>query len=246
MEQVMPIVFQDSSAEFEYHDLPPNRTVNLRIKSESAYKVNITALHLYGLYRNSLCASYSEKPDLAIDILERENAYQDESKLAEGTSYKSPLYHYAVACSLSTMKEWSESNGAMKCYIAYQNNQGHRSKIGFVHFTEQTVNDKKVIYIAQAAVLNRGHGVGRHLMECVLAHFPANTEFYILTRIFNTEAKTLYHNRLSFSPIESNEIEQLGFDGRYCGFKRTTTQEEINAIKSNQLPSDTPLNAYSI
>jgi ribosomal protein S18 acetylase RimI-like enzyme len=242
----MLILFKDSSIEFDYHDLPPNKKVHLRIKGESAYKMDIAALHLYGLYRNSLRASYSEKPDLAMDILVRENAYQDKTPLAESASYKSPLYHYSVACSLAAMKEWRESNGAMKCYIAYQNNQGHRSKIGFVHFTEQTVNHKRVIYIAQAAVLNRGHGVGRHLMECVLAHFPANTEFYILTRVFNTEAKTLYNKRLSFAPIELNEIQQLGFDERYCGFKRTMTQDEIDAIKNNQLQSDTSLYAGSL
>lgn len=237
----MPIIFQDASAEieYEYYDQLPSKTTNLRIKGEPAYKVNVSALHLYGLYRNSVYDSYKEKADLATDIKERKNEYQEakESKLAEHTLYKSPLYHYSVAASLGAMKEWKESNGSMKCYIAYQNKDGHRTKIGFVHFTEQTVNDKKVVYIAQAGVLNRGHSIGRHLMECVLAHYPANTEFYILTRVFNTEAKNLYQKRLSFTPIEANEIQQLGYDSRYCGFKHSTTEQEIGTIKGKQLQS---------
>ena len=239
----MPIIFQDASAEIEYEYCGqlPAKAVSLRIKGESAYKVNLSALHFYGFYRNSIYDSYKEKSDLATDIKERKNEYQEakESQLTEHSLYKSPLYHYSVAASLGAIKEWKESNGSMKCYIAYQNKDGHRTKIGFVHFTEQTVNDKKVIYIAQAGVLNRGHGVGRHLMECVLAHYPANTEFYILTRVFNTEAKNLYQKRLSFTPIELNEIQQLGYDSRYCGFKHSTTHNEIDDITSRQRQSAT-------
>ena len=131
----MPIVFKDlDEVEFQYYDSLPNTTATLRIKGESAYKINLAALHLYGLYRNSVYDSYSKKSDLAIDILERPNEYPES---------KEPLYHYAVAASLGAMKEWKESAGTMKCYIAYQNKDGNRSKIGFVHFTEQTVNDKK-------------------------------------------------------------------------------------------------------
>jgi ribosomal protein S18 acetylase RimI-like enzyme len=232
----VPIIFQDASEiEFEYYDRVPDKSISLRIKNEHAYKLNLTALHLYGLYRNTVHDSYAEKSDLAKDILERPSVYEDP------THSKSPLYHYSVACSLGTMKEWKESDGKIKCYIAYKNINGHRTKIGFVHFTQQTVNDKSVIYIAEAGVLNRGHGVGRHLMECVLAHFPANTEFYILTRIFNTNAKTLYQQKLGFTPISENEIEQLGYDNRYCGFNHITTQEEITAIQSKQLEMDTTI-----
>lgn len=245
----MPIVFRDASAEveFEFHDQLPKKTVNLRIKGESAYKVNISALHFYGFYRNSVYDSYKEKADLAVDIKERKNEYKEdkESSLSENALYKSPLYHYSIAASLGAMKEWKESDGKMKCYMAYQNKHGQKSKIGFVHFTEQTVNDKKVVYIAQAGVLNRGHGIGRHLMECVLTHYPSSTEFYIVTRVFNTEAKNLYQKRLGFTPIEANETKQLGYDDRYCGFKHTSTSQEINAINSRKMQSSISSLLYS-
>lgn len=230
----MPIVFQDAQEiEFQYYDRIPDKTINLRIKNESAYKLNLTALHLYGLYRNTVYDSYAEKPDLAKDIRERSNVYEESPKVI-----RSPLYHYSVACSLGTMQEWEESDGKIKCYIAYKNMNARRTKIGFVHFTEQCVDGKNVIYIAEAGVSNRGQGVGRHLMECVLTHFPADTEFYILTRVFNTNAKTLYQDRLGFTPIGEDKVEQLGYDNRYCGFNHTTTQEELNAIQNKQLEMD--------
>jgi predicted GNAT superfamily acetyltransferase len=244
----MPIIFQDAAEiEFDYCDQLPGNIVALRIKGESAYKVNVSALHLYGFYRNSVYDSYKEKADLTVDIKERKSEYQEAaaSQLATSELYKSPLYHYSIAASLGAMKEWKESNGRMKCYIAYQNINAHRTKIGFIHFIEQIVNDKKVVYIAQAGVLNRGHGVGRHLMECVLAHYPAGDEFYIVTRVFNTEAKNLYQKRLGFSPIEVNEIQQLGYDDRYCGFKHTSTPQEINAINGRKVQSMVTSSSHS-
>lgn len=231
----MPIVFQDASGiEFEYYDRIPDKTITFHIKNKPAYKLNLTALHLYGLYRTTIHGSYAKQEGLAKDVLDYPTAYEE---LASPP--KSSLYHYSVACSLGAMKEWRESDGKIKCYIAYKEIEGRRAKfrkeIGFVHFTEKTVNGKNVIYIAEAGVENRGEGVGHHLMECVLAHFPANTEFYILTRIFNTNAKALYQKKLGFTPIDEKEIEQLGYDHRYCGFNHTTTQEEITAIQNKQL-----------
>ncbi len=94
------------------------------------------------------------------------------------------------------------------------------------------------MYIAQAGVQSRGAGIGRHLMECVLSRYPAGTEFYILTRVFNSDAKGLYEKRLGFKPIEDEEIIALGYDDRYCGFKHRTSPEEIDAIKSRQLAAE--------
>lgn len=246
----MPIVFQDLSnkIEFEYHDQLPDQTFKIRLKGDqSAFRLNITALHLYSLYRNSIFDSYSKNPDLATDIKERKKQYEEpkESKFASSRLYQSPVYHYAIAASLDAMKEWKDSTNKMKCYIAYETQNGKRVKIGFVHFQEKTVNNKNIVYIAQAGVLNPGQHIGRHLMECVLAHYPADTEFYILTRIFNTEAKNLYQKRLSFTPITSDEIQKLGYDERYCGFRHTTSQQEINVIESRKLKNDLPHDVMS-
>ncbi|ARH01140.1 hypothetical protein [Legionella micdadei] len=71
-------------------------------------------------------------------------------------------------------------------------------------------------------------------MECILSHYPAGTQFYILTRVFNTDAKNLYGKRLGFEPIEEKEVSDLGYDARYCGFKHTTTVAEVEAIKARQ------------
>jgi hypothetical protein len=122
----------------------------------------------------------------------------------------------------------------MKCYIACKYEKGRKSKVGFVHFKEDTVDGKPVVYIAQAGVQDRGKSIGRRLMECVLAHYPPETEFYILTRVFNTDAVALYQERLKFQPIGETEIKQLGYDERYCGFRHTTTESEVSAIKAKQ------------
>lgn len=233
---IMPIYFKDASQSLtvEYLDRLPEKTINLRIKGEQAYKLNLSALYFYGFYKNTIERSYAAKPDLAEDIKNRKKEYQesDGSKLAKSHNYNSPLHHYSVAASLGAMEEWQNSDGKMKAYIAYQNVGGHKRKIGFVHFTEQVVNGKTVVYIAQAGTSVPGEGIGRRLMQCVLSHFPADTEFYILTRVFNTEAKTLYQKRLSFTPIEPDEVRQLGYDDRYCGYKHTTTTQEIAEIAS--------------
>lgn len=237
----MPIVFKDTAddIQFEYCDALPSNTVNLRIKGEPVYRINTTAFRIYGFYRNSIYSSYKEKADLAQDIKERKKEYHEKPglKLSTTPTYQDPLYHYSVATSLGAMKEWQESKGEMKSYIAYHTKDGHRSTVGFVHFNKQVVDGRPLIYIAQAGVLNRGTGIGRHLMECVLSHYPAGTEFYILTRLFNTEAKNLYGKRLKFSPIDESEVQQLGYDNRYCGFKHTTTPDEVAAIKVRQMPA---------
>lgn len=234
----MPVFFKDTSEDiqFEYCDVLPNHTMVLRIKGENSYKLNVKAFHLYGMYRNSIYDSYKQKPDLAKDIKERKNEYQEktDSKLSKAALYKDPLHHYSIAASLGAMQEWKDPKEKMQCYIAYQNKNGHKSKIGFVHFKKHVVDGKPVIYIAQAGVLSRGQSIGRRLMECVLSHYPAGTKFYILTRVFNTEAENLYKKRLGFKPIAEDQIKQLGYDNRYCGFKHTTTDEEVQIIKAKQ------------
>src|SRR5579883_383020 len=124
----MRIIFKDTSDEiqYDYWDALPDKTMTLRIKGESAYKINIQALYFYGLYKQSIYNSYKEKPDLAKDIRERKKEYQERSgsELSKNSNYQDPIYHYSVAASLGAMKEWIESNGKMKCYIAYQNKNG--------------------------------------------------------------------------------------------------------------------------
>jgi ribosomal protein S18 acetylase RimI-like enzyme len=233
----MPIIFTDNSDDikFEYHDTVPETMVK-RTKQKSAPQLNITLLQLYGLYRNTIYDSYKEKSDLAKDIKEYKKIFQEKAeRLITDPLYHEPLYHYSVAGSLDAMKSWKESANKMKCYIAYRMENGHKRKFGFVHFIEKMVNDKPIIYIASAGVSQQGKGIGRRLMECVLAHYPAKTDFNIVTRVFNTEAINLYHRRLHFQPIGKQEVEQLGYDDRYCGFKHTTTESEVSMLKSKQV-----------
>lgn len=72
-------------------------------------------------------------------------------------------------------------------------------------------------------------------MECVLSHYPSETHFELVTRIFNHEAKTLYKERLNFTLIHETEIRELGYDERYCGFKHKTSIEEIRLINENKI-----------
>jgi len=45
----------------------------------------------------------------------------------------------------------------------------------------------------------------------------------------------LYQKRLGFGDITPEEVAQLGYDQRYCGFKHTTSPEEINIIRAKQI-----------
>lgn len=232
----MPIFFNNkTNLSFTYEKTIPCSILN---------KLNIFALQLYGLYRNTVYDSYKPKEDLAKDIKEFKQQYVEtkNSKLISNPLYQDPVYHYAVAASIGAISEWKDSNENMQAYIAYQTVNGHQKKVGFVHFTEKSMNGKSVVYIAQAGVTHRGQGIGKCLMECVLSHYPAETEFYILTLTFNTEAKALYQDALKFVPIQQSEVAQFGLDERYCGFKQTTSKEQILAIKnkqSNQPPAIT-------
>ncbi len=221
----MKIRYSDSSNNitYEFIDAIPFHKV-------AKGKVNLAALSLYGFYRNAIYNSYQEKSDLAEDI--RTKKYEFNSRL--NGIYQEPLYHYSIAASLGATQEWQNSAKKIQCYVAYEEKGGEKHRIGFVHFNEKQIQGKRVVYIAQAGVKCRGKGIGRHLMETILSHYSPGTEFYILTRVFNSEAKNLYEKRLSFTPIREAEIKELGYDSRYCGYKHTTTADEIAAIKSRQ------------
>ena len=53
----------------------------------------------------------------------------------------------------------------------------------------------------------------------------------IMTRYL---AKKLPTKRLGFTSIGDSQIQQLEYDNRYCGFKHTTSPEEVKAIKAKQ------------
>lgn len=207
--------------EFKYHKHMPNKP------SPSTRRNLCLPLTMYALYRNTVHDAYKVEPGLTKDIRQYKNAYESKDEI--DPHYKQPLYHYSVTASLGAIQEWNDPSKNIQSYIAYDTRSGH--KVGFIHFREDTVNGKPVVYIAQAGVSQTGAHVGRRLMECVLAHYSPNTEFYILTRVFNTKAKDLYGKRFGFTPIELPEIKELGYDERYCGFKHTTTPEELLAIK---------------
>ncbi|KPJ67796.1 MAG: hypothetical protein AMJ43_02185 [Coxiella sp. DG_40] len=207
---------------FEYHEtLPTERYLSIKGKSI----INLEAWALYGLYRDAVYNSYKQKADLAQDIRERDGEICPND----------PLYDYAICSCANAISAWKDSANNIKCYIAYNTVDDKKEKVGFVHFNENVIDDRLVIYIAQAGVRIMGQGIGRRLMQCVLSHYPAGREFYILTRVFNTEARILYQNRLHFEPIGINEIKQLHYDERYWGGKHTTTKTEIDVIVNNKV-----------
>lgn len=222
----------DDGIWFEYCESAPDKFLPIG----KAGRIHTTGLYLYGMYRNALYDSYKLKPDLAEDIRSYPKVFHENevSALSANPLYNDPLYHYSVAGCLDAAKTWLNPGEKLKSYFAYQDVDGHKKIVGFVHFTETLINEGPVVYIAQAGVINRSKGVGRRLMECVLSHYPAGTHFNILTRVFNTEAKTLYEQRLHFSPIGEEEVRQLGYDKRYCGFEHTTSADEVSAIKGKQ------------
>ena len=229
----------EDNVKFEYHDIVPIKKVQLRIEGKPTSLLNQTLVQLYRLYRDLLYATYKQEVNLDQDIKEyREVFHEKNVKQLRGAPVYDPIYHYLVEASLEAMKAWKDSNGKIKCYIAYIKMPDDKMiPVGFVHFTQGNVNKKSVIYIAHAGVSLQGKGIGTKLMEYVLSHYPAGTEFYVLTRKFNTVARNLYNKRLNFDPIEVNEIKQLGYNQEYyCGFKHITTQSEINQLKTQLVP----------
>ncbi|MCD6039479.1 MAG: hypothetical protein K0S27_879 [Gammaproteobacteria bacterium] len=59
----------------------PSNSMNLRIKGESPYRLNVATFHLYGLYRNAIYDSYKQKADLAKDIREYKKVFHEEKNL---------------------------------------------------------------------------------------------------------------------------------------------------------------------
>ena len=231
----------NDSIYFEYHDTPPEDIIQFRIKDEQAYKINASALQLYFLYRKTLQNSCAEKKEkLAKDIQEFPKNFFTHPKTEDNN-----LRHYSANVALSTVLEWIEQKKPVQCYIAYKHTKDGPIMAGFVHFYREKIDDKDVVYISQAGVALLNAKIGTRLMKLVLAHFEEGTEFYILTRKFNTEAIGLYNQKLGFTDIKSNEISQLGYDQRYVGFKHTTSFEEIKAIQDDCTPfkinyDDTP------
>lgn len=229
----MTIFFKDAKDQiyFEYSGEVPGKT-------SKKYKTNLTLLQCYQLYKNSIYSSCVKKADITQDILE----YPSQFKLAN----KQPLnrnlhiYHYTVAGALEAMKDWKDPTKNVRAYIAYetfkdQNQEEQKKMVGFLHFNENEIAGKKFVYIAHAGVVKPGQHIGTRLMECVLAHYPAGTEFYICTRTFNIEAKGLYEKRLGFVPIDGKESKLfMDVDKEYVGFKKTTTLNEVESIKRNQ------------
>lgn len=236
----MPFTLKDKHDDiwFEYHESPPPRTVDWKdpVAPHDIYKVNLAALHLYGLYRTTVYDAYRVNTDLAEDIKAFKSVYKDPNH--------DPVYHYSVHAIIDAMKEWMDSNRKMQAYIAYKFIKGIKTPVGFVHFVDDKVDKRPVTYIAQAGAKMRGKSIARRLIECVLSHYPENTEFYILARNFNTEA-ILNQTRFEFDPIKRNEIEQLGYDERYCGFKSKSTKKLITEIESRKIPYLVDVNELS-
>lgn len=222
----MPITFKNlKDYEFAYHSSVPTWKSENKVKK----KFNLHLFQLYCLYRNTVFESYREKPDLAQDIKARAHTFVP-NNLKENSSDALGLYNYSVLASLDAMQEWKSGQQG---FIAYKNCNGTRIKVGFVLLEQKQVNDKPVVYIAQAGVNERGKGIGRALMECVLMHYPEGTNFLIGTRIFNKEAINLYQNCLKFESLNAQFVkEAMGLDERYCGFAHATSKEELALIRN--------------
>ena len=211
-------------------------------KTTTKLSVNPRLLTMYAIYRNTLEESYGANPNLAADIKAKTAPLLEDTaliKIMSKAGYsddKKRLRLYAMEVAAGVMKDWKTPSENIHAYIAYENADGKEKHIGFVHFLKKDIQGRSVVYIAEAGVSKRGASVGRRLMECVISHFPAGTEFLILARAFNTEAKTLYKDRLGFDPIKEDEIAILGYSkDRYVGFSKVSTKEEIIAIRNNQV-----------
>ena len=213
--------------------------------------VNISALQLYALYRNSVYQSYKDLPDLAEDIKAFPKQYSepDQSSFSQAaaTASHDPVYHYAVAAASDTMKEWKSNPDNTRAYIAYKNEcdpdtgRAREKKVGFINFVDTELLGKPVVYVAQAGVRDFDESIGRRLTESVVAGYPAGTEFYMLTRVFNARTKNLVkkfeQKGIQVDAIGPDEVRKLNYDpDRYCGFKYILSQQTIDDVKSRQHP----------
>jgi ribosomal protein S18 acetylase RimI-like enzyme len=231
----MPLIIykDDETLNFKHYSILPEETIALRLKNstEPGYKLNKLALYLYFLYRNIIYYSYKKiETTLSEDIQNHSKVYEEkESNFSLTTNYQDPIYHYCVAAALGAMQEWQVKSNKMQCYIAYSDDN---RIIGFIHFKEILLNSDPVIYIAQLGVIKgySGKGIDRKLMECVLSHYPAGTQFSTATRKFNMEAIKMYTDDLKFAFTDGNVVQQLGYNNHYCGLKHETSLEEIKKI----------------
>src|SRR3989338_6179015 len=78
-------------------------------------------------------------------------------------------------------------------------------------------------------------GIGKHLMECVLNHYPdaKKREFFLITRTYNTAAIGLYGTRLNFTPIDP---AQFGLDERFIGFSYGTDKRNEDGAEVRNGP----------
>lgn len=208
----------DDNIHFEYvQNLPINRQF---------YPLNKTVLHGYALYRKTIVHSYGANPNLAEDIHQFQALYNDS---------RGALHHYASNAALGAMQDWQDPEQNIKSYIAYDGDR----MVGFVQFQEKAQAGQKFVYIANLVVENANQGVGTRLIQSVLAHYLVGTEFRIGTRVFNDPAIHLYRDKLKFTPLTADEVVVMGLDERYCGFRHTTTYQElvsINALRSTAPP----------
>lgn len=242
---------KDDDVLFEFQEKLPAESIIIKLPASNGhsaenYRVNSAALSSYLLYRKALVQSYGQKTDLALDIkkpkqsrtpeLDGDVTYENFVTKANFNASERGLDQYSIAVSLDTIQRWKdETNEHMQSFIAYEKVNGYKIKLGFVLFQEKIMDGRSVIYIAEAAVSKIGASIGRRLMECVLAHFPAGTEFQILTREFNTEAKDLYGQRFLFEPLTKEQIAKLDYDSeRYVGFSRISKESELAEIKGKQ------------
>lgn len=248
---------KDDDVLFEFQEKLPSKSVVIKIPatnghSAETYRVNPDALGAYLLYRKALVQSYGQKPDLAPDI--KKPAQSRTPELDGDTNYEAfitetklnaserGLDQYSIAVSMDTVQRLQDdAKEHLKSFIAYENIKGFKEKLGFVLFQEKVIDGRPVVYIAEAAVSKPGASIGSRLMECVLAHFPHDTEFHILTRKFNTEAENLYGKRLKFEPLTKEEIAKLDYDPeRYIGFKHVSNRPELDVIKGKQSKIERP------
>ncbi len=224
----MPIAIKFNDIEnkkivFRYYNTLPECLVAKK-------KINLHALKLYALYRNTLFGSYrrpEKRADIAKDILVKKPVFEEKNAVFMSQADETnSIYHYAIDVAIDSVKELQDTNQNMKSVFAYKESK----IIGFISFQERMMEDREIVYIAHAGVTDRGNHIGRHLMQCVFLNYPVGTEFYVLTRVFNTDAQNLYSGRFKLNPISLEEIRALGYDERYCGFKGNTNQEMLDEI----------------
>jgi hypothetical protein len=213
--------FLDSLYFFEYSEAS-----NQSRSSKPSDHPTVTAM--FDLFRDTLYDSYQSLPSLTRDITEFKPA-EDQDKSGD------PLYDYVVNVTKRDFASYLDPQENMHSYFAYKIVDGEKKLAGFVNFQSKIINHSPKIYIALLGVVNRGHGLGKGLVDCVLSHYEPNTEFYLIARRLNIPACELFGRKLKFNASTGDGTKEFGFDERYCGFERTTTAAEIDEINSSKM-----------